>query len=125
MSVADVIEKCGTAVMTPEDCPTIDDQCILNVTLNCFKDMVESAINSSASSLLQSGGGRSPKYQSIAPYLVAHGISLPATGKTLVPQGLIRDSVPKGKYWINVPLGKYLNRDQLSQLNKVIKLSLN
>lgn len=118
MSVAEVIEKCGSAVMTPEDCPGVDDQCILNVTLGCFKSMIESAINSPASSLLQTGGGSGPKYQSIAPYLVAHGLKPNST--TLVPLGLITNKVPKGKYWANVPLGRYLNKQQMSKLSQLV-----
>jgi len=65
---------------------------------------------------MQLGGGTSDQIQRILPYLVAYNKDVHAN--TMVPLGLIKDRVPKKKYWSEVKLSRYFNNDQLKRMKR-------
>lgn len=118
-TISEALAKCASNIR-PDDCPNVNQDCILNVTLNCFKTMID---NAAAPALgMQLGGGMPVPFQRIVPYLIAY--DLPAQGNTMVPMGLIVEQAPKKKYWTHVKLSRYLNSAQMKQLKAKLKTEL-
>uniref|UniRef100_A0A6C0J495 Uncharacterized protein n=1 Tax=viral metagenome TaxID=1070528 RepID=A0A6C0J495_9ZZZZ len=86
----------------------VNPDCILNLTLDCFKSMSEQTN-------VQKGGGiESTPIQRLLPYLTAYNKHV--QGTTLIPNGLIDPDVSAGTYWNLIPLSMYFTSPQLKKL---------
>lgn len=133
--VTDIIDKCGVN-FDPTDCANnVDGSCILQITLNCFKQMITNATAESAlAAAAQTGGGKGSRGSwgskmnliSIIPYLQAHRIQRVDDG-TLLPAGILSTVLGRAEgglnspeYWKLVPAGTVLNRSNINEINREI-----
>ena len=113
--INDVIDNCGIDF---NDCNVdVNDQCILKVTLKCFKQMIKNALP-----VEQSGGG-SLNIKSIFPYMTAYNIDK-LTGNTIIPVGILstlRNSpIPRGlKFDDEAQVNSVLNNVDIKYLNSL------
>lgn len=126
--VADVIEQCG-ASLVPEDCANdVDGNCILQVTLDCFQQLISNAAMSGIDGIGQIGGGRGQKkpfshdFSALVPYLSAYGTHK-VDRSTVVPAGLVMDKArsripPNTPYWTEIQLGSVLRPAGIAALNR-------
>ena len=113
--INDVIDNCGIDF---NDCNVdVNGQCILKVTLKCFKQMIKNALPAE-----QSGGG-SLNTKSIFHYMTAYNIDK-LTRNTIIPVGILstlhNSPIPRGlKFDDEAKVSSVLNNIDINYLNSI------
>ena len=119
--VTDVINNCGVN-FNPTDCATdVDGKCILDITLNCFKQMIDNVGVNAVDAIVQTGGGQVLNTKSIVPYMEAYNIKK-LTKNTLMPRGILATVTGEKvsnetSYWQHVSAGTMLSSQAIKSIN--------
>lgn len=122
--IADVIDNCGID-FNPTDCMNVNDECILKVTLKCFKQMAENALPRAENG--QTGGAQEQiNTVPIFHYMTAYNINK-LTRNTLMPVGILSTVRNLGMHKSmgfndKVKAGSILSAADIRHLNAKFKL---